>query len=95
MDFILKKIGELPEFKELIQSIENHSLPVSLTGLSDIHKASFINACGNNKPSECVMIGDNLEVDIIGAINAGLDAIHYDEKEKAEHKYKKIKKLVN
>lgn len=39
------------------------------------------------------MIGDNLEVDIIGAINAGLDAIHYDEKEKAEHKYKKIKKI--
>lgn len=44
MDFILKKIGELPEFKGLMQSIENHSLPVSLTGLSDIHKASFINA---------------------------------------------------
>ena len=57
------------------------------------YKASFINACGNNKPSECVMIGDNLEVDIIGAINAGLDAIHYDEKEKAEHEYKKIKKI--
>ena len=44
MGFILKKIGELPEFKGLMQSIENHSLPVSLTGLSDIHKASFINA---------------------------------------------------
>ena len=38
-------------------------------------------------------LNKDIEVDIIGAINAGLDAIHYDEKEKAEHKYKKIKKI--
>ena len=41
-------------------------------------KEAFINAIGNNKPEECVMIGDNLERDIKGAINAGLKAIHFN-----------------
>ena len=41
-------------------------------------KEAFTNAIGNNKPEECVMIGDNLERDIKGAINAGLKAIHFN-----------------
>lgn len=36
---------------------------------------AFLKACGNNKPSECVMIGDNIETDIKGAQNAGLKTI--------------------
>lgn len=44
-------------------------------------KASYLNAIGKNSPEECVMIGDNFEIDIIGAINAGLRAIHLSKKE--------------
>jgi putative hydrolase of the HAD superfamily len=29
-------------------------------------------------PHECMMIGDNLEADIQGAINCGIKAIHYN-----------------
>jgi putative hydrolase of the HAD superfamily len=29
-------------------------------------------------PNECMMIGDNLEADIQGAINCGIKAIHYN-----------------
>lgn len=36
---------------------------------------AFIEACGNNKPNECVMIGDDLVLDIEGAQNAGLHTI--------------------
>ncbi|MBN2635740.1 MAG: YjjG family noncanonical pyrimidine nucleotidase [Prolixibacteraceae bacterium] len=31
----------------------------------------------NAKKSKCIMIGDDWEVDIIGALNVGFDAIHY------------------
>lgn len=30
------------------------------------------------KPSECIMIGDNLKTDILGAQNAGIDHIYYN-----------------
>ena len=36
---------------------------------------AYISACGNNKPEECVMIGDDLILDIQGAQNAGLHTI--------------------
>ena len=39
-------------------------------------------AIGNNKPEECVMIGDNIQRDIKGALNAGLQAIWYNQKQK-------------
>ena len=39
---------------------------------------SFMQAIGTNKPEECIMIGDNLERDIKGALNAGLQAIYYN-----------------
>ncbi len=36
---------------------------------------SYINACGKNKPEECVMIGDNYKLDIEGASKSGLHTI--------------------
>ncbi len=33
-------------------------------------------------PNECMMIGDNLEADIQGAINCGIKAIHYNSRKK-------------
>lgn len=41
-------------------------------------KEAFMQAIGNNKSEECIMIGDNLERDIKGALNAGLNAIYYN-----------------
>lgn len=38
-------------------------------------KESFLSAIGNNKPEECAMVGDDLNKDILGAINAGLKGI--------------------
>jgi len=32
----------------------------------------------NAKPGECVMVGDGLEVDVIGARNAGWDAVYFN-----------------
>lgn len=37
---------------------------------------SFLTACGKNHPSSCLMIGDNLELDIKPALDLGLKAIH-------------------
>jgi len=36
------------------------------------NKESFIQAVGNNRPEECAMIGDDLEIDILGAKKAGI-----------------------
>ena len=40
----------------------------------------YICAPGRFSPSECVMIGDNMSNDVLGAIDAGLDAIYFDSK---------------
>ncbi|MBQ3415177.1 MAG: HAD family hydrolase [Clostridia bacterium] len=41
---------------------------------------AFINSCGNNRPNECVMIGDDIELDIKGAKKAGLNTIFVNSK---------------
>ena len=40
------------------------------------HKQSYLTACGEHNPSECVMIGDNYINDVEGAIKNGLQAIY-------------------
>lgn len=42
---------------------------------------SFLKACGAYKPGECLMIGDNYKIDIVGAINVGLNVIHVSQSE--------------
>lgn len=67
-------------------------------------KEAFLQAIGNNKSEECIMIGDNFERDIEGALNAGLGAIYYNPTSKQVNenqfigikdnkKYYEIKKL--
>ena len=52
-------------------------------------------AIGNNKPNECVMIGDSMEKDIIGASEAGLNTILFDDKNKySDYKYQKVTNLL-
>lgn len=46
------------------------------------YKESYLMACGENKPSECIMIGDNYINDYCGAIKAGLKAIYLNKKNK-------------
>ncbi|MDE5539107.1 MAG: HAD family hydrolase [Bacilli bacterium] len=41
---------------------------------------SYLSACGPHKPEECLMIGDNLKLDVQGALNTGLKAIYLSEK---------------
>lgn len=41
---------------------------------------AYIQACGNNKPDECVMIGDDIHLDIEGAKKAGLHTIFVNSK---------------
>lgn len=62
-------------------------------------KEAFMNAIGDNKPEECVMIGDSLVRDIEGALNAGLKAIHFTSSPKQEiqkyHTINKLEELIN
>lgn len=44
------------------------------------HKEAFIEACGPYKPSQCVMIGDDYLLDILGAKRAGLNTIFVNSK---------------
>ena len=47
-------------------------------------KEAFMQAIGNNKPEECIIIGDSFERDIKGALNAGLQAIWYNPNNETE-----------
>jgi putative hydrolase of the HAD superfamily len=65
----INKPGIRKYFKEIIISNE--------AGIRKPEKAIFILCCNrlNVKPSEALYIGDNYEIDIIGATEAGLNAI--------------------
>lgn len=70
---ILKKLGIYHYFDEFVGTDEVLNKP---------NKEAFIKACGNNKIEECIMIGDNFKTDIMGAYNAGMEAIWYNRKQK-------------
>ena len=78
----LKKLGLDLYFKEIIGA-DYHMKP---------SKEGFLSVCGLYKPSECVMIGDNYDKDILGARNAGLNTIYYSPKKEVDVPH--IKSLV-
>ena len=41
---------------------------------------AYLNACGEHKPHECIMIGDDTELDILRAKQAGLNTIFVNAK---------------
>lgn len=51
-------------------------------------KESYLNACGNYDKSECIMIGDDIEKDVLGANKVGIDSIYYNPNEKDYDKTK-------
>lgn len=53
---------------------------------------SFKLAIGNLKPEECLMIGDSLEKDILGALKLGLNVIYLTKKE-GNYEFPTIKNL--
>ena len=52
------------------------------------NKEAFVKAAGNTKFEECIMIGDNYNIDIMGAYNAGLNVIYFNPKLKDNNKLK-------
>ena len=44
------------------------------------NRKAFETAAGNCNLNECVMVGDNLNTDVIGALNCGMKAIYYNRK---------------
>lgn len=57
-------------------------------------KEAFMQAIEKNKPEECIMVGDSLERDIKGSLNAGLQAIWYNpNNEQKNSEYKIITKI--
>ena len=82
----LKKLGIDKYFTEMIFTDKVKNKP---------NKDTFIKACGSHKPEECIMVGDSMNIDINGAINAGLRGILLDPKGMYEYndKIKSIKEL--
>ena len=64
----LEKVGILQYFQDVYGAEKTKRKP---------YPEAFLQAIGNNKPEECVMIGDSFERDIKGAIQAGMKAIYY------------------
>ena len=52
------------------------------------HKQSFLNATGEYKIDECAMIGDNINVDIIGAKNSGIKRVVWKDNKNIASEYK-------
>lgn len=83
----LKRVGLLPYFDKVYGG-DYYLKP---------YEESFLLASSPHKLEECVMIGDNIKVDVEGAINAGMNAIYYtlgEEKEYSKNKIKSIKELT-
>ena len=57
-------------------------------------KQAFINAAGNTKLGECIMIGDSYNLDVMGAYNAGIRPIFMNPKHKEnKNNFEEIEKL--
>lgn len=58
------------------------------------NKEAFINAAGNTKLEECIMIGDSYNLDVMGAYNAGIKPIFMNPKHKEnKNNFEEIEKL--
>lgn len=89
-------------FEELqIKRLENYGIKnyfMSVIGGNKYikpHKQSYLIACGEHNPSECVMIGDNYINDVEGAIKNGLQAIYLNLKnDKVDKEITSISNLI-
>lgn len=82
----LKKAGIYKYFKD-VKGGEGYLKP---------HKEAFLKLLKEEDFKDSIMIGDNIEVDIKGALNVGMDAILYNYKNKEiKEIYKTINKLTD
>ena len=77
----LENSGILKYFKKIYSSDYYRSKP---------NKDIFINAMGDNKPSECIMLGDSIIKDVKPAIELGMDAYLIGE----DKNYKCLKSIL-
>ena len=73
----MKKLNIFKFFKE-IYGAEKYAKPL---------KESFIQAAGKYKMTECAMIGDNLQTDIIGAKEAGIEKLVWKDNHGKKEEY--------
>ena len=90
----LKYSGLAKYFTEVITSEGSNSLKPN----KEIFEFAFQRS--NAAPGESIMIGDNLEVDIVGAMNAGIDQVfvnhnHIEPEIKATYTVYSLKELEN
>jgi putative hydrolase of the HAD superfamily len=90
----LKYSGLTKYFTEVITSEKSNSLKPN----KEIFEFAFQRS--NARPAESIMIGDNVEVDIVGAINVGIDQVfvnhnRIEPKVKATYTVYSLKELEN
>lgn len=78
----LRKLDILKYFKEIYGTDKVEMKPF---------KDSFLSACGKYKPSECIMVGDNLNMDIKVPSELGIGVYHLNKNGKT--KYPTIKNI--
>ena len=62
MKFLHTILGKLPEFQELERAVQSGTLPAAATGLSTVHKATFIaSLCVRQKKKAFVLTGEEAE----------------------------------
>lgn len=59
------------------------------------NKEAYLAACGNHLPSECVMIGDNLELDVMVPMELGMQAIWVTNNNQEIDGVRKVEKVEN
>jgi len=84
----LEKSGLRPYFKGIFVSEE-----IGYQKPDNNFFDCVVNGCGANK-KECLVIGDNLEVDILGAKDYGLDQIYFNP-EQTPHKEVVFKEITS
>ncbi len=86
----LKKVNILKYFTKVVGAEKIKGKP---------SKEAFAQAVGDNRPEECIMIGDDIKRDIKGALDAGLKAIFFNQNGKnieiKEEGYYQVNKLIN
>lgn len=80
----LENLGILKYFKEVIGTDKVLNKP---------NKEAYLKASNPYNVDECIMIGDSINTDIVGALNIGMDAILLDYENKYHGNLKNIKKL--
>lgn len=76
----LRRVGILKFFKE-VYGAEKYAKP---------YKESFLQAVGPWKINECAVIGDTFEIDIKGALNAGIEKVVWKDNHNEKEKYNKL-----